>query len=233
MLRWLWRITAPVVAIALLGMASAARADTIQTNLDTVVDNGDGTFTYNYQLTLTSGNGLANQAELPALFESGLIILDFVGLVGGPALSVSGSDITLTSDWSTGVVATGGGSLSNTTHVAGVTTILGTAPPVLAAGFDSAGHSNVVLEYTGALLAVDLVNARDLIHLSLTSIYGVHAMDTISLSRDTGPIDASRPVETYAIDAPVVPLPAAAWAGMALMGVIGGHKLRLSRKAQA
>jgi len=30
-----------------------------------------------------------------------------------------------------------------------------------------------------------------------------------------------------------VPLPAAAWAGMALMGLIGGHKLRLSRRLQA
>ena len=33
--------------------------------------------------------------------------------------------------------------------------------------------------------------------------------------------------------ATVVPLPAAAWAGMALMGVISGRKLRLSRRPQA
>jgi hypothetical protein len=233
MLRWLTRIAAPVVAIAMLGLATASRADTIQAHLESVVNNGDGTFDYKYQLWLTPGNGLTNTAN----FESGLIILDFVGLVGTPVVSANAGDLTLAAHWSTDVVSTGGGILSNESYsaITGLTTLIGDNPFSGVVGKDSLAYSNVVLKYGGGGLAVNLASdpARQLIDLTLTSTVGLYEKGTVTLSRDTGPGDTNIPVETYSIVAPVVPLPAAAWAGMALMGFISATKLRLSRRLQA
>jgi hypothetical protein len=231
MLRWLTRIAAPVVAIAMLGLATASRADTIQAHLESVVNNGDGTFNYNYQLVLTGGNGISD-GNAANEFESGLIILDYVGLTGTPTLSAQAGDLTLTTDWNVGTTATGGGSLTQWAHAGGETTLKGTSPTSSVKGNDLAWYSNVVLEYKGSDMLVS-ASARDLIHLTLTSTIGVYATETLTLSRDTGPTDSNYPVETYSIAAPVVPLPAAAWAGMALMGFVSANKFRLSRRLQA
>jgi len=211
-------------------MASTAGAETIQSFLTGVVDNGNGTFTYNYQLKLTNDNGLTSSGS----FESGLVILDFVGLTGAQVLSSVGTDVTATTDWSISTPATGGGTLANSSYsaITGKTTLTGDPLAPEVSGFDSAAYANVVLEYIGGGLPVS-GTVRNLINLSLTSIYGVHTPNAVlTLSRDTKS-DGAFPVETFAIDAPVVPLPAAAWAGMALMGFISANKLRVSRRLQA
>jgi hypothetical protein len=209
-------------------LTNTLRAETIESHLLSVTPVGSN-FRYDYELVLTNGNGLSSSG-----FESGLIILDFQGLVGTPVLSSSGTDITVVGDWSAvATPATGGAPLSNTTFAAGVTTMFGTNPFNFAGGLDSAAIPNIVLQYAGSDIAVDLANPRDLIHLSAVSVYGTHAVTTVTVSRDTGPSADRRPTENYSIDAPVpaVPLPAAAWAGFALFGGLGLKKLRRNGQA--
>src|SRR5688572_2444403 len=113
--------TALAVALSVM-LARTARAETIEAHLVSVVPSGPN-FVYNYQLVLTNGNGISSSG-----FESGLIILDFLGLTGSPTLSVSGTDVTAVGDWNVATPATDGAPLSNTTHAAGITTIFGTNP---------------------------------------------------------------------------------------------------------
>jgi hypothetical protein len=223
------------MAIALLGMASASRASTIQANLVTVTPSG-ANFVYHYRVDLTSGNGLANQATNPDRYESGLIILDFAGLAAAPAIVAPG--VTTAGDWAVTTVSTGGSTLLNTVYSSGVTTIFGTNPVVVAGGVDT-GVTNIVLEYTGAATGIAVLGdpgskmlpvagfSRTLMFLDVTSSIGTHAAGAVTtLSRDTGPGTVNRPVETYSINAPVaVPLPATANMGFALIGCFGAAGL--------
>src|SRR5687768_12246219 len=157
--------TALAVALSVM-FARTARAETIEAHLVSVVPSGPN-FVYNYQLVLTNGNGLANSVGDHPAFESGLIILDFYGLVSA-SLSVSGGDITAVADWNVATPLTGGSPLDSTIYspvpILGNNTFLqGTSPNSIAGGPDHPAVSNVVLQYEGADLAVDIVNPRPLI----------------------------------------------------------------------
>jgi len=218
------RLIYSVIAVALLLVTGSARASTIIATLQSITANG-GNFDYVYQISLTSSNGLANDSG----FESGLILLDFNGLVGGPTLFSAGTDITVAGDWTTATPATGGAPLNATSFAAGVTTITGTAPPTIAAAPDGAA-ANIVLQYTGADQSPS-ASPRNLIHLTVTSSIGLVLLEP-SLSRDTGPLAANRPVETFSYLAPnngggpFLPLPSTAGLGLVLLGGLGFGRVR-------
>jgi len=217
------RFLCGAIAVALLLLTRTTRADTIIATLQSVTPSG-GNFVYVYQISLTSSFGLANDSG----FESGLIMMDFNGLVGGPGLSASGTDITAAGDWATGTPATGGAPLTNVftnTPAAGLTEIVGNNPTTFAFATDGAA-SNIVLKYTGADV-LPSASPRNLIHLTLTSSIGLVLLEP-TLSRDTGPDQANRPVETFSYLAPnegggpFLPLPATANMGLILLGGLGG-----------
>ena len=192
MLKWMMRIAAPVVAVAILGAASAARADTIAVSFVSQVGN---TFTYSANL---SANGIVNAGD-------GFTIFD-IALPTGASISMAGWNYVVTS---------GIGSPIATVAAHGA---------LLSPGGDSAAIDNVSFIWNGPSLS----GSQSLGTFAVTTDAPWVGSD-IAISKDSGSDTpfAFGPVGV----ASMVPLPAAAWGGMALFGVLGGAKLRRSRQS--
>jgi hypothetical protein len=94
---------------------------------------------------------------------------------------------------------------------------------------DSAGIVNVVYTYT---TLIPLAICVDGLLFSLGSIYTTTANESFT-SQDHKPVSGlSIATGDLTVAAAPVPLPMAAWAGMALMGLVGANKFRLSRRVQ-
>lgn len=219
-------------ALAAAGFSAAASANTIQPIFMDVADNGNGTYTYKYDLQLTPNNGLSNNAA----YQSAVIIFDFGNIVGTPVVSnlggLAGANVTSASDWAVEVDDLGGGmTLQNVEYIPTDTFLRGAAKSVQAVDLAA---DNVIVYYTNAtpLVPVTLLQ-RSLIQLTLVSDLAPGGPFLESLSRNTivGKIDE---LGTHAVSTgpALVPLPAAAWAGMSMLGGLGALGV-LRRRRQA
>jgi len=227
------------VAVALLIVTGTVRANTIQPILQSVTNVGVNDYKYVYDIQVTSNNGITNGSV--GAFESGLIMIDFNGLIGGPLLSSLFGDITVGGDWTTGTAATGLTSiLSSTTYVGGTDTkISGNTPPNSAQAPDSSSVANIELKYNGSVTGSDINptgGPRSLIHLELHSTIGLVLLQA-TLSRDTGPDQVNRPTENFSYLAPnngggpFLPLPSTAGLGLVLLGGLGFGRARRANLA--
>jgi hypothetical protein len=105
-----------------------------------------------------------------------------------------------------------------------------TTPSTGPAGFAQNGDSsvsNVVYTYTGPASSVNGLL------FSITSSLTTSAIESYtSVDHNPPPGGTSFATGDLTVAAAAVPLPAAAWAGMALMGFVGANKFRLSRRVQ-
>jgi len=228
-------LAAAAVAVGMFA-ASASHANTIQPILQSVTPAGGGLFTYDYSLQLTPNNGLTSTLVNNGDFDSGVIMLDFLGL-NSASLSFEAGDVTTVADWGLETPLTGGGSLQNSAYNSGVTTLVGSPPtsgvnPTVLGGDDNT-ILNIVAHYTNPNNFAPAGVQRHLIHLLVTTNIGTFDEIGTSLSRDTNVSVATgavrEPVETFNYDIPVVagvPLPTTSIAGAGLIGLIAVSKLR-------
>lgn len=201
--------------LALVGTGRSSSADTISL-VDSATSNyAAGEFAYN--VTITAGTEVRN--------GDGFVIYDFAGyqstLVGLPGFTVTTAN-------------SGSGAFA-------FTTALGSNNAAFAAAFDDPTATNVIFTRTGGTLFIDPTPGNDLVQtIRLRSIFNTAAIDIVSfVSEDsTGQTATNNPLigssAQGALTVPaVIPLPAAAWGGMALFGLVAGGRLRKSKKAIA
>jgi hypothetical protein len=214
------RTLALLGALSVAGLSAAASANTIQPIFMSASNNGNGTYTYTYDLQLTPNNGLSNNA----LYQSAVIILDFGHITGTPVVSnlggLAGANVTSAGSWGVEKAVFGGGTLQNVDYIPTDTYLKGASKSVQAPDL---GGDNVIVYYTNATaLAPVAMLQRSLIQLTLTTDLAPGGGFLDSLSRNTivGKIDE---LGTHAVSTgpALVPLPAAVWAGMSMLGSLG------------
>lgn len=84
-----------LLALALLGLTNPASASIIPT-LESVVDNSDGTFTFNYQGTLAGDQGVVDGSKM--------VIFDFAGYVADSVFGPGGQVVATTELISSGLL---------------------------------------------------------------------------------------------------------------------------------
>jgi len=190
-------------SLAFLALGGEVRANTIQVFLDSVTGS-PGNVTYTYRAELT-GN---SQVQTGDFFT----VYDFDGFIAGTQNSSGGFNPTLTSQ--------------SGTQLLGINAVL-TAPN------DDATVPNLTWQYTGSTITTNGVLGL----FSARSIYNTATLDNYT-SEDhqfnttlntyvpagnvsTVTVPAERGGQTFPL-----PLPAAAWAGMGLFGLISGSRLR-------
>jgi len=205
------RYGAAFAAALLLQICTSARAETIQINFDAGASSvSTGVFVYDVLLTSASflkGGGAENRA----------ILFDFPGFVS--STFVADSDLT-----------TAGFTVAKTDEATTSSSLYAFTSPT------DTGVMNVRLEFSKAgagdfsgdpsgqsLGTLTLVS-------SITGGYETVLRRVFSLDYNTSTTEEQRSLNSAVIP---VPLPMAAWAGMTLMGLITGHKLRQSRRLQA
>jgi hypothetical protein len=198
---------------AALGFAGTAKANTIQPILKSISGPVAGSFTYVFDLQLTPNNGLSSNATHP----SSLTIFDF-GVVSTATVSAVAGDVTAAADW-TPSTALSGSSLPNmsiNTPSAGQTTLFGDSNSVTAN--DSTSLSNVTVRYGGATLASS-ASQRSLINLTVvSSLVPGAVLQSLSMNTALGTINQA---DTFPVVTSAVPVPAAAWAGLSMLGSMG------------
>jgi hypothetical protein len=210
---WPW-ISALITAGAL---AASVRANTIQPIFVSATPLGGGNYSYVYDLQLTAHNGLSADASFP----SSVTIVDFGTLAGTPTLSTVGSGLatayaTSTSDWLV-TTATTGAALPNAVYVPTTLTLFGNSNK--AATDDFAG-TNVTVRYTNISGLAEANFQRSLVQLTVVSnIAPGVILQSLSMNTALGTVNQA---DTFpvAIGA-VVPVPAAAWAGLSMLGSLG------------
>ena len=207
MFRWLGAVAPPLVAIALFLLPSAAQAVTVN-------------YTTSGAFTAGPGDSVNGSGALVAA-GSGETILSFVGNLSGtantPATNRSLGKFTL--DF-------GAATEAFSTMSSFALTINQTLPSALGGSTSSPIIGSVV--YSGGLTSAGSV--------SLVFSPNPVIIDNIAyvINPFTLVFDANQPgavTGTLTASILAVPLPAAAWGGMALFGVLGGAKLRRSRQS--
>lgn len=193
MLRRLWRLVAPVVAIALLGMVPASRADSI--NASAPVVTGSGPYTWTYALFGSAGSSIVT--------GDFFVIVDFGGLIGGSNFQPVGW--TFSTETTTGTISSDAGDVS---------------------GYSDGGLTNLRWTYSGAPIA----GPSALGPFGAISSFNV-AAESVLVARDHNPAGTSTGANIQPLAVPV-PLPAAVWAGMSLMGLMGAQGLRRKRQQE-
>ena len=205
-------IAAALVGLAVMGTASSGvRANTIFVSF-AVTSAGDtaGATEFTYNVSIGEGNGTP---PLDSRVETGdfFTIYDFAGFI-------LGSDESSDSDW----VFVGPSLLGLTPLVPGSPVVIPADDPTL---------FNLTWQYVGltpidAPDSIGTFSAESIFHTTTTDNYASQDHREVT---DGGLYAAAGYIDTTTVAA--VPLPAAAWAGMALFGMIGGVKLRQSRRA--
>jgi hypothetical protein len=219
------------------GLSAAVHANTIQPIFMSATDNGNGTFTYQYDLQITPNNGLSSNVT----YQSAVIIFDFGHIVGTPVLSnlggLVGANVTSATDWAVEVVSTGAGSLANAGYSPTYTTLSGASKSLKA---DDLEADNVVVSYINPVeLQPVTALQRSLVQLTLVSDLAPGGSFLDSLSRNTivGRIDelGTHSVSTGEPSGGTIPVPApaAVWAGFSLMGSLGVFGAVRRRRLQA
>ncbi|HEY1683607.1 MAG TPA: hypothetical protein VGG19_02495 [Tepidisphaeraceae bacterium] len=228
------KLTALAVGAVMIAGIRAASADTIEPILTSVIHSGSS-YTYNYDLHLTGGNGLQDNDA----YSSGVILFDFFGYQANSAsISFTAGDATASTDWSVTADMTGGAPLQNVNWLAGATTVDGSTFPDSGTAGDLATAENVVVAYTGS--GLNVVNSDTvLIQLSVVSANPESALSYATLSTVSRDDQAgtSGDVEGYKTFGPATspagstPLPASVLGGSALLGGLAFIKARGRRKS--
>ncbi|MCY2950748.1 MAG: hypothetical protein NTU53_02075 [Planctomycetota bacterium] len=197
------RICGLVVAMGLL--SSMASASTI-TNLIQVTGPVAGVFTLEYQVNFYGANTISAVGAHPDLFA----VLDIHGLMGAKFVSIVGPD----SDWAVAFPWQ--------------TTVWNFGSPQIFGG-DSAALENVEVTKVAGNDVVNLTGSKMILGaLYIYSTIGdvVPGVCVGGYERGT---DGTGPELTNSDPTAVpIPVPAAMWTGMALLGLIGAAKLRKS-----
>jgi hypothetical protein len=214
------------------GLTSAARANTIQPILMSVLGPVAGEYNYTFDLQLTPNDYLQNNSAAPTGLPSSLTILDFGVVSGTPTLSSGsgfiGPDVTSTSDWSVSTNLTGGAPLPDATYAGGDFILTG-SNGVSAAAPDNATMSNITLEYLGSGLATNS-SQRSLVQLHILSNIAPGTTTFQSLSLDGNPFTNLQQPDTYSVTTTLVPEPGSiALLGIGAVGMLRCRKRQMTR----
>ena len=233
MLRWLWKLGPPVVAIALFGMASAARADTLANLMATngVIVQGDKTFSnFTYD---PHGNASPGAANVTITGIGSGVGADYYGIRISGGFNDAADNVV--SDWliTYDVTVTDPNYRITDAHMASnVDANSGAGYGTITESFLPNGPQQITVFNINP--GMDQPTAENTFGLPGYTV--LHVQKDIQLSADTGIVTMSFIDQRFS-QTSVVPLPATANMGIALIVCLGGfgawRKLKVDQNAMA